>query len=120
MEKTTFLEEILEIEVPWYVEGADLDRESGTFSIRLDFEAGGTFACGACGLGECKAHDTYWKRWRHLDFLGYRTFLHAPRPRVKWPPVRGQECAGALGAAAERVHARPGVFRWTVWPRICP
>ena len=58
MEKTTFLEEILEIEVPWYVEGADLDRESGTFSIRLDFEAGGTFACGACGLGECKAHDT--------------------------------------------------------------
>lgn len=85
MENTTFFEEILRIDPPWYVESAGLNRESEAFCVRLDFEQGGTFACGACGRLDCKAYDTYLARWRHLDFLGHRTFLYAPAPRVKCP-----------------------------------
>lgn len=51
--------------------------------IHVDFEAGGTFTCGACGAGGRKAYDTKHKEWRHLDFLGHRTFLRGPSPRVK-------------------------------------
>ena len=28
---------------------------------------------------------SYMKRWRHMDFFEYRTFLHAPSPRVTCP-----------------------------------
>ena len=82
---TTFLERTLEIVPPWYVESGDLDRESGSLSVRLNFESGGTFPCGTCGRPDCKAYDTYWKRCRHLDFFGHRAFLHAPCPRVLCP-----------------------------------
>ena len=83
MKATTFLEQTLEIDPPWYVESVGLNRESGALLVRLEFEEGGTFTCGACGRPDCKAYDTYWKRWRHLDFFGHRTFLHAPAPRVR-------------------------------------
>ena len=85
MKTTTFLAECLDIGLPWYVESADLDHESAALSVRLNFESGGTFPCGACGRGDCKAYDTYWSRWRHLDFFGHRTFLLAPVPRVVCP-----------------------------------
>jgi len=85
MPETTFLEEMLGIRRPWYVEKTELDRENRIFSVYLNFEAGGTFACGACGRKNCKAHDTTWKRWRHTDFFAHRTFLHAPSPRVDCP-----------------------------------
>ena len=85
MKTTTFLEETLDIGPPWYVEGVDLDREAGALYVRLDFEEGGTFPCGTCGRGDCKAYDTYWKQWRHLDFFARRTFLQAPTPRVMCP-----------------------------------
>ncbi len=85
MKATTFLEETLEIDDPWYVESVDLDREAEGLSVRLNFESGGTFPCGSCGRRDCKAYDTYWKQWRHLDFFAHRTFLHAPVPRVKCP-----------------------------------
>ena len=85
MQKTTFLERTLGIDRPWYVENAELDRATGVFLVQLNFEEGGTFACGACGERGCKAYDAYWKRWRHMDFFEYRTFLHAPSPRVTCP-----------------------------------
>ena len=85
MKATTFLEETLEIDGPWYVENVDLDREARALSVRLNFVEGGTFPCGTCGRPDCKAYDTYWKRWRHLDFFAHRTFLHAPSPRVMCP-----------------------------------
>lgn len=76
------MERTIGIDRPWYVESTELDPATGLFSVQLNFEKGGTFTCGGCGRGGCKAYDTTWKRWRHLDFFEYRTFLHAPSPRV--------------------------------------
>ena len=85
MRRRKFLEQTLGIDRPWYVENAELDRTTGVFSVQLNFEEGGTFDCGTCGQRGCKAYDTYWKSWRHMDFFEYRTFLHAPSPRVTCP-----------------------------------
>ena len=85
MKASTFLEQTLEIAPPWYVESVGLDRAAGVFSVHLNFERGGTFTCGSCDLDGCKAYDTCFRRWRHLDFFEYRTFLYAPSPRVKCP-----------------------------------
>lgn len=85
MHRMTFLERPLGIRRPWYVEKAGLDRRRGVFSVHLNFERGGTFACGGCGRRGCKAYDTHWKRWRHIDLFEYRTFLYAPSPRVSCP-----------------------------------
>ena len=85
MRRTTFLEQTLGTDRPWYVENAELDPGSGVFAVHLNFEKGGTFTCGACGRRNCKAYDTTAKRWRHMDFFEYRTFLHAPSPRVTCP-----------------------------------
>ena len=75
-------EEALDIEWPWYVDRVTLNPGDGLILIHLDFERGGTFPCGTCGAPGCKAYDTMRKQWRHLDFFGYRTFLHGPSPRV--------------------------------------
>ena len=85
MPEKTFLEEMLGIDRPWYVDSTELDREGGVFSVFLNFERGGTFTCGACGRSDCKAYDTTWKSWRHMDFFEHRTFLCAPSPRVNCP-----------------------------------
>ena len=79
------IEQALALEWPWYVEGTQLDHESRELVVHLDFERGGTFTCRTCGTNGCKAYDTAAKRWRHLDFMGYRTILQAPSPRVECP-----------------------------------
>ena len=85
MDEHGLIEEALDLEWPWYVEGTLLDHESRELVVHLDFERGGTFACRACGTADCKAYDTATKRWRHLDFMGYRTILEVPSPRVACP-----------------------------------
>ena len=46
---------------------------------------GGTFSCPECGREGCKAYDTTWKQWRHLNFFQHEAHLHAPVPRVQCP-----------------------------------
>ena len=79
------VEQVLNLEWPWYVDRIGFDDESRTLLIHLDFEKGGTFTCSSCGTPGCKAYDTYRKQWRHLDFFRCRTFLHGPSPRVACP-----------------------------------
>lgn len=75
----------LNLDWPWYVERTLLDYERRRIVVYLDFERGGTFTCGSCGNTGRKAYDTLEKRWRHLDFMGYRTILQAASPRVECP-----------------------------------
>jgi len=86
----TFLERTLGIARPWYVESAELDPGSEILTVTLNFERGATFACGSCARPGCKAYDTMWRRWRHLDFFEYTTTLEAPSPRARcsWCGVR--------------------------------
>ena len=111
MQKTTFLERTLGIDRPWYVENAELDRATGVFLVQLNFEEGGTFACGACGERGCKAYDAV------LEALAAHGLLRVPDvpartlPAGDVPQMRDQAGAAALGAAQERVHAGPGGLR---------
>ena len=82
-------EEALGLEWPWYVERRAFDSTKRRLSLYLNFEAGGTFRCGACGTGGCKAYDTVLKRWRHLDFFRCQTFLHAPFAPGRMHALRG-------------------------------
>ena len=50
--------------------------------IEIDFEKGATFDCPSCGVAGCKAHDTEFKDWRHLNFFQHETYLHARVPRA--------------------------------------
>ena len=79
------LAQALNLKPPWYVERAALDPALDQLTIYLDFERGGTFTCGGCANDGRKPLDTVEKRWRHPDFLGYRTILRAPSPRVDCP-----------------------------------
>lgn len=81
MVHTVLFEKALRLEQPWYVEKTEFDDEARRLDVHLNFGAGGTFACGSCGKN-CKAYDTTWKRWRHLNFFEYDTLVHAPSPRV--------------------------------------
>ena len=85
VERTKLFEQALGLEHPWYVEKAEFDPETRRLDLHLNFEAGGVFECGGCGDGGCKAYDTAWKRWRHLNFFQHEVFLHAPAPRVQCP-----------------------------------
>ncbi len=85
VERTKLFEQALGLENPWYVEKAEFDPKARRLDLHLNFEAGGVFECGGCGDGGCKAYDTAWKRWRHLNFFQHETFLHAPAPRVRCP-----------------------------------
>ena len=85
MEDNTFLERPLGIAAPWYVESTELDPGSEVLTVTLNFERGATFTCGGCARPGCKAYDTMWRGWRHLDFFEYTTRLEAPSPRANCP-----------------------------------
>ena len=85
MDEDGLLDQALGLELPWFVERTLLDDEQRQIVVYLNFGRGGTFTCRGCGNNGCKAYDTAQKRWRHLDFLGYRTILQAPSPRVDCP-----------------------------------
>ena len=75
----------LGLAAPWKVVGSELREKEGggkELSLEIDFEAGARFACPACGA-MCPAHDTVWRRWRHLDFWQHATVLGARVPRVR-------------------------------------
>lgn len=70
---------------PWKVESVVFNEEAGRLDVALNYERGGTFRCPRCGRGGCKAYDSTWKEWRHLNFFQYEAYLHAPVPRVECP-----------------------------------
>lgn len=70
---------------PWQVQDVEFDPEAGRLDLTLDFPPGSEFSCPECGRAGCKAHDTTWKEWRHLNFFQHEAYLHAPVPRVRCP-----------------------------------
>lgn len=81
MGRKGLFEQALGLEQPWYVEKTEFNDELRRLDVSLNFRAGGVFVCGSCDE-RCKAYDTAWKQWRHLNFFEYRTQVHAPSPRV--------------------------------------
>lgn len=52
-----FLETILELAGPWFIDEITSDQEQVRIDISLDFRKGGTFSCPLCGTGGCKVHN---------------------------------------------------------------
>ena len=99
MQGTGLFEQALGLERPWYVERTEFDAGQRRLDLHLNFEVGGTFACGGCGGEGCKAYDTAQRQWRHLNFFQHQAYLHAPSPRV--------ECAECGIRQARLPWARP-------------
>jgi transposase len=79
-------EKALQIELPWYISYHDLDQETSTLHIGLNFKRGSKFPCSKCGK-LCSVYDVSDENrmWRHLDFWQYQTILHARYPRTNCP-----------------------------------
>ena len=59
---------------PWRVERSEFSAEEKQLDLYLEFERGGTFCCPVCEREGCKAYDTRWKRWRHLNFFQHEAY----------------------------------------------
>jgi transposase len=71
----------LQLEEPWKLMHVEFDDKEDAWHLFLDFERGSTFACPVCGT-ESKAYDAEVKKWRHLDFWNWKTYIHARVPRT--------------------------------------
>jgi transposase len=71
----------LQLEEPWKLMHVEFDDKEDAWHLFLDFERGSTFACPVCG-SESKAYDAEVKKWRHLDFWNWKTYIHARVPRT--------------------------------------
>lgn len=71
----------LQLEEPWKLIHVEYDDQEEAWHLFLDFERGSIFACPVCGA-ECKAYDAEMKKWRHLDFWNWKTYMHARVPRT--------------------------------------
>ncbi|MHB1629231.1 MAG: ISL3 family transposase [Bacilli bacterium] len=78
-------QEALRLEHPWYVKSRAFDAQENRLDIYIGVDTHSTFTCSVCGT----PGQTYYdldvdeQAWRHLDFWEYKSFLHAPHPRVQ-------------------------------------
>ena len=101
MEKELF-STALGIEEPVYIDEIMFDGSKGELHIHMNFRRGGKFACSECGAKGLPVHDTVDKKWRHLNFWQYKTYIHMRTPRTKcpkcgerlWIPPWGREQSG--------------------------
>lgn len=71
----------LQLEETWKLVHVEYDDTKEAWHLMIDFERGATFACPACGA-ESKAYDAEVKKWRHLNFWHWKTYIHARVPRT--------------------------------------
>ncbi len=74
-------EQALNIQLPWKVKSVDFKETEKVINIHIDFERGSIFKCGKCGT-DSKAYDTTEKKWRHLNFFQYESYIIARVPRT--------------------------------------
>ncbi|MFX5085056.1 ISL3 family transposase, partial [Acinetobacter baumannii] len=65
----------LQLEEPWKLTHIEFDEAGQAWHLFIDFERGATFPCPLCGRA-CKAYDAEVKKWRHLDFWDWKTYMH--------------------------------------------
>lgn len=85
MRTDTLYARILSLERPWVVAGVDLDEERSCVHVRLDHRTAATFRCPTCGLARPVFDHLPARRWRHLDTVGWATWIEARVPRVQCP-----------------------------------
>ena len=78
-------QEALRLEHPWYVKSRAFDAKENRLDIYIGVDTHSTFTCSVCGTPGQAYYDldVDEQAWRHLDFWEYKSFLHAPHPRVQ-------------------------------------
>jgi len=84
IEELTMFEEALEIERPWRIDHHSFNHERGQLDIWISLVDKRPLTCSVCNTPGQPFYDIDQDEqvWRHLDFWEYKTFLHAPHPRV--------------------------------------
>lgn len=89
MDTSNLFTAALKLEKPWEVSKVEFvpstDNPSAMeLHLWLSYPEGSKFPCPADGCGApCPVHDREERTWRHLNFFQYKTFIHAPLPRVR-------------------------------------
>lgn len=100
MNELTLFTMALGLSEPWKVVDIKFSKEAGRLDLKIDFAKGTKFPCPSCEERACEIHDTKERRWRHLNFFQYETYLHARVPRI--------ECKNCGIKHVEVPWARPG------------
>lgn len=89
MDTSNLFTAALNLEKPWFVSKVDfIETNEGStdkeLHIWLSYPENSLFPCPVDGCEEmCPIHDHEDREWRHLNFFQYKTYIHAPLPRVR-------------------------------------
>lgn len=83
-EELTMFEKALEIQRPWQISQKSFHPEIGQLDIWVTLVDGRPLTCAICNTPAQPVCDIDKEEqvWRYLDFWEYKTFVHAPHPRV--------------------------------------
>jgi len=81
-EKEKFLERILKISEPWYIEKLEELTAEKELHIYLKYPRKTRFACPRCGA-LCSTYDSSWRIYRDLDIHTFKTYVHIKLPKIK-------------------------------------
>ena len=85
MKDTELYQLLMHIRPPWKVERVLVDEGKKTVTLSVTHPEGIGWPCPECGK-KCPLHDHTPERvWRHLDSVGYKTYIRARPPRVDCP-----------------------------------
>jgi transposase len=85
MHETDFYQQLLGLKAPWEVVDVKLDTATQQVDIHVAHPGATKFCCPECGTElACYDHAPE-RRWRHLDTMQFKAFLHASPPRVNCP-----------------------------------
>ncbi len=97
------MEGSLNLEEPWYVEGAEFNEIESAVHIYVNVRKNAVFACPKCG-GETKryGYEPTERIWRHGDCMFFPSYVHCRRPRVQCPKCGVNQ----INAPYERKNSR--------------
>ncbi len=85
LEELELFKTALEIQYPWYIREYAFSREEGRLDIWIGLMDTPPMTCSYCQTDNQPYYDIDRQDqvWRHLDFFEFKTYLHAPHPRVQ-------------------------------------
>lgn len=94
----------LNLEEPWYVEGAEFLPEEQEVHIYIGVREEGTFVCPRCGSAAVRnGYEPKERIWRHGDCMFYPSYVHCKRPRIRCPKCNSTK---VVNAPFERKNSR--------------
>ena len=82
MQNTEFYHSLLHLTSDWRVSRVETDHSTRVIDVYIDYTRSN--ASSPDGSQRCPIYDRREeRRWRHLDTMQYKTYLHARVPRIR-------------------------------------